>query len=136
MAAVSRRWLLVGAGAAALIGVTQLPEPAAAARTVDAAELRRRIGAQAVPYVGYAESTAQLGLPEIPQLASVVMLLTGTTRIRANVAAPDRWRVDEVLIGRGARHLPARRPGVPVGLRGQPGHPRDGRRGVPAAARR
>jgi hypothetical protein len=99
VAGVSRRWLLVGAGAVALVGVTQLPEPAPVARIADAIELRRRIGAQAVPYVGYAESTAQLGLPEIPQLASVVMLLTGTTRIRANVAAPDRWRVDEVLIG-------------------------------------
>jgi len=89
----------VGAGAAALVGATRLPEPAPAALAVDPVELRRRIGAQVTAYVGYAESTARLGLPEIPQLASVVMLLAGTTRIRAHVAGPDRWRVDELLVG-------------------------------------
>ena len=91
----NRRWLLVGAGAAALggAGVAQLP---AAAVEVDPEELRRRIRATVPPYVGYAESSGRLGLPQIPQLESVIALLTGTSRIRAYVAGPDRWRADQL----------------------------------------
>lgn len=92
---LGRRALLVGAGAAALVTVGAVRFPAAAIAT-DAASLRDRIRHETPPYVGYAESNGQLGLPEIPQLESVVALLTGTTRIRAFVAAPDRWRVDEL----------------------------------------
>lgn len=91
----SRRWLLVGAGAAALVaaGAVQLP---AAAVDVDPEELRRRIRATVPPYVGYAESSGRLGLPDIPQLESVTALLTSTSRIRAYVAGPDRWRADQL----------------------------------------
>lgn len=92
----SRRWLLVAAGAAALVGsgLTTLP---AGAVEVDAEGLRARIADGPVrPYVGYAESTGRLGLPEIPRLESVSTLLTTTTRIRAFVAGADRWRVDQV----------------------------------------
>ena len=42
--------------------------------------LRTRILASAhVPYQGYAESTVSLGLPSLPDLSGVSMLLDGTT---------------------------------------------------------
>jgi hypothetical protein len=90
-----RRWLLVGAGAAALVGVSAVRVPAAPV-TADPAALRARIRAGVPPYVGYAESTGQLGLPQISQLESTVGLLTGTTRIRAYVGSADAWRADEL----------------------------------------
>lgn len=94
----NRRWLLVGAGALGLVGAgfarAELPvHPAPAS----ADELRARImagGAQ--PYVGYARSTGRLALPELEPLGSTVALFTGTTRIRAFVQGPQRWRVDEL----------------------------------------
>jgi len=92
---LSRRWLLVAAGAAGLLGAGVLRLPAAAV-DVDPDALRGRILAAVPPYVGLAESTGRLGLPEIPRLESVAALLTGTTRIRAFVAGADRWRVDEL----------------------------------------
>ncbi|MDT7650946.1 MAG: hypothetical protein QOI36_2352 [Pseudonocardiales bacterium] len=91
----SRRWLLVAAGAAGLVAAGAVPRPAAAVE-VDAAALRGRILAEVPPHVGYAESTGRLGLPQIPQLESTGSLLDSTTRIRAFVAAADRWRVDEL----------------------------------------
>lgn len=96
-AVLSRRWLLVGAGAAALVaaGVVDLPAPAAGAEPAEV--LRQRIaGSAAQPYVGLAEATGRLGLPDLPQLEQVSALFTGTTRIRAFHAGPDRWRVDEL----------------------------------------
>ena len=90
-----RRWLLVGAGAAALVGVSAVRAPAAAV-SADPAALRARIRATVPPYVGYAESTGRLGLPQIPQLESTVALLTGTTRMRAFVASGAAWRADEL----------------------------------------
>lgn len=90
-----RRWLLVGAGAAALVGVSAVRVPAAPV-VADPAALRARIRATVPPYVGYAESNGQLGLPQIPQLESTVALLTGTTRIRAYVGSADAWRADEL----------------------------------------
>jgi hypothetical protein len=91
----SRRWLLVGAGAAALVGAGAVSVPAAGV-TADVVALRHRILTTVPPYVGYAESNGRLGLPEIPQLESTVALLTGTTRIRAFVASADAWRADEL----------------------------------------
>jgi MucB/RseB N-terminal domain len=90
-----RRWLLVGAGAAALVGLGAVRAPATPV-SADRDALRARIRATVPPYVGYAESTGQLGLPQIPQLESTVALLTGTTRIRAFVASGDAWRADEL----------------------------------------
>lgn len=92
---ISRRWLLVGAGAAALVGIGAVRLPGTAVRA-DPVALRDRIRATVPPYVGYAESNGRLGLPEISQLQSTVGLLTGTTRIRAFVAAGDAWRADEL----------------------------------------
>jgi hypothetical protein len=91
----SRRWLLVAAGAAGLVGAGVVALPAGAV-DVDAAALRERILTGVPPHSGYAESTGRLGLPEIPQLESVTALLTGTTRIRTFVAGPGRWRADEL----------------------------------------
>ncbi|OJY46868.1 hypothetical protein [Pseudonocardia sp. 73-21] len=91
----SRRWLLVAAGAAAIVGVSAVQLPAAAL-DVDAEALRRCIRAEVPPYVGYAEASGRLGLPEIPQLESVTTLLTTTTRIRSYVAGADRWRADQL----------------------------------------
>jgi len=91
----SRRWLLVAAGAAAIVGVSAVQLPAAAL-DVDPEALRRRIRSTVPPYVGYAEATGRLGLPEIPQLESVTTLLTTTTRIRGYVAGADRWRADQL----------------------------------------
>ena len=91
-----RRWLLVGAGAAALVGVGAVGSGAAAPLSADPVALRTRIRTTVPPYVGYAESNGRLGLPQIPQLESTVGLLTGTTRIRAYVAAADSWRADEL----------------------------------------
>src|SRR6266536_3922920 len=50
----------------------------------------------AVPYQGYAESRAGLGLPDLPAVGRQAALLGGTTRIRAWVASPTDWRVDEL----------------------------------------
>ncbi len=91
----SRRWLLVAAGAAGLVGVGSVGLPASAA-DVDPGALRARILEPVAPHVGYVESTGRLGLPEIPQLESSVALLTSTTRIRTFVADAGRWRVDQV----------------------------------------
>lgn len=93
----SRRWLLVAAGAAGLVGAGAVQFPAAAV-DVDPEELRARILSTVPPYVGYAESTGRLGLPDIPQLESATALLTRTTRIRAFVAGPRRWRADELAL--------------------------------------
>ena len=92
---MTRRGLLVAAGAAGLVGVGGLTLPARA-DDVDPAALRNRILAAQPAYVGLVESSGRLGLPEIPRLESVTGLLTGRTRIRAFVAAADRWRVDEL----------------------------------------
>ncbi len=91
----SRRWLLVAAGAATLVGAGAVSVPAPPV-SADPVALRDRIRTTVPPYVGYAESNGQLGLPQISQLESVVGLLTGTTRIRAFVASGDAWRADEL----------------------------------------
>ncbi len=93
--AVSRRWLLVAAGAAALVGTVPLRDalPVAAGST-PADDLRRRIlGSAAQPWVGLAEATGRIALPE---LESMTALFTGVTRVRGHVAGTDRWRADEL----------------------------------------
>lgn len=94
---LSRRWLLVAAGAAVLAGAEALPHPPGPVSVGPAADLRQRLlTAAAGPYTGYAESTGRLGLPTLPQLESAVSLVTSTTRLRAFVASPLRYRVDEL----------------------------------------
>ena len=94
----SRRWLLVAAGAAALVGAVPLRDalPVAAGST-PADDLRRRIlGSAAQPWVGLAEATGRVALPELPALESTTALFTGVTRVRGHVEGPDRWRADEL----------------------------------------
>jgi hypothetical protein len=90
------RWLVL-LGAVALLAA--LPALVAAmpvsVRPVGAAELLAKVRAStAVPYQGYAESRASLGLPDLPVVGDQTALLGTTTRIRAWVASPTLWRVD------------------------------------------
>jgi hypothetical protein len=88
--------------ACAPVAVAALP---VAPRRLPPQELLARVRASAgVPYQGYAQSHARLGLPDVPQAGQVVALLGETTRMRAWVAGPSVWRVDELLLG-GERDL-------------------------------
>jgi hypothetical protein len=60
-----------------------------------AAQLESRIlASQHESFDGYAESSADFGLPDFPAFGSVTPLLDGVTRMRVWQASPDRWRVD------------------------------------------
>jgi hypothetical protein len=64
---------------------------------ISAAALRARILASAsVPYEAYAESTVDLGLPELPDLHDVSQLLDGTTDQYVWYRSPAYWRADDV----------------------------------------
>ncbi|SDH36008.1 hypothetical protein [Pseudonocardia oroxyli] len=91
---VTRRWVLVGAGTAVLLGAAAVTLPATA--SADPEDLRTRILAGLPPHVGYAESTGRLGLPEIAALEQVTALFTSVTRLRTRYAGPEAWRVDEL----------------------------------------
>ena len=74
--------------------IAALPVPAS---PISAAALRARILASAgVPYQGYAESTVNLGLPELPDLHNVSQLLDGTTDQYVWYRSPAYWRADDV----------------------------------------
>ena len=93
-----RRWATVAA-AVAVLGA--LPPAIAAwpagSSAVGARALRARIMSSArLPYQGYAESTADLALPDLPALQSVVRLLDGTTDQYAWYRTPGRWRSDQL----------------------------------------
>ena len=95
------------AGVVALLAV--MPAAVAALpvgrRQLPAEELLARVRASAeVPYQGYAQSHATLGLPDVPQAGQAVALLGETTRMRAWVESSTSWRVDELLPG-GERDL-------------------------------
>jgi hypothetical protein len=92
----SRRWVLVAAGAAALLGAGPAGGLLPVGPDLPAEDLRARVLAGPPPFTGLARSTGRLGLPEIPQLQSTTALLTGTTTVRSYRAGPDRWRVDEL----------------------------------------
>ncbi len=65
--------------------------------TLPAAALRARILASArVPYQGYAESSVDLGLPQLPDLGDVSNLLDGVTDQYVWYRSPANWRADEV----------------------------------------
>ena len=92
------RWLVLLAAVALL---ASLPALVAAmpvtVRPLSAADLLAKVGASAaVPYQGYAESRASLGLPDLPVVGRQTALLGGATRMRAWVAGPADWRVDEL----------------------------------------
>ncbi len=96
------RWSAVLCGAALLCAlpalIAALPVPRS---PVTAAALRARILASArVPYQGYVNSTASLGLPPLPHLAGITDLLDGSTDQYAWYRSPGRWRA-EVVTGTG-----------------------------------
>jgi hypothetical protein len=74
--------------------IAALPVPAS---SISAPALRARILASArVPYQGYAESTVNLGLPQLPDLHNVSTLLDGTTDQYVWYLSPAYWRADNV----------------------------------------
>jgi hypothetical protein len=90
------RWAVVLAGAAVLCVipsvVAAVPVPGSA---VSAAALRHRILASAgLPYEGYAETTANAGLPVLPDLGNVSRLLDGVTDQYVWYRSPAHWRAD------------------------------------------
>jgi hypothetical protein len=93
-----RRWSVVAGGVAVLCAlpavVGALPVPGSA---LTAAGLRARIMASAaVSYQGYAESTVDLGLPELPDLGDVTTLLDSTTDQYVWYRSPGHWRADVI----------------------------------------
>lgn len=67
--------------------------------TVSAAALRDKILASAdVPYQGYAESIANFGLPQLPDLQDVSVLLDGTTDQYVWYRSPAYWRAEDVTV--------------------------------------
>jgi hypothetical protein len=90
------RWATVVCGTAVLcalpVVVGALPVPES---PISATALRARILASAhVPYQGYAESTVSLGLPSLPDLRGVSMLLDGTTDQYTWYRSPAHWRAE------------------------------------------
>jgi hypothetical protein len=90
------RWAVVVCGAALLAAIPAIvgavPVPGSA---VTAAALRARILASAdTPYQGYAESTADLGLPKLPDLGSLSSLLDGVTDQYVWYRSSAHWRAD------------------------------------------
>jgi hypothetical protein len=90
------RWGVVAAGTAVLLSVpgivAALPVPGS---PVTAAALRAKIiDSAARPYEGYVESTADLGLPLLPDLADVSALADGVTEQYAWYRGPGQWRAD------------------------------------------
>jgi MucB/RseB N-terminal domain len=92
------RWLVVGGVVAVLVALPALVGAVPARdRPVAAGELLARVlASDRVAYRGYAEARAGLGLPDVPRAGRVVALLGETTRMRAFVAGPGVWRVDEL----------------------------------------
>ena len=92
------RGLVVGGLVAVLVALPGLVGALPARdRPVGAGELLARVlASDQVAYQGYAEARAGLGLPDVPRAGRVVALLGERTRMRAFVAGPDRWRVDEL----------------------------------------
>ena len=93
-----RRWLVVACGVALLCGipglVAALPVPGSA---LSATALRAHILASAgVPYQAYAESSVELGLPELPDLGDVSTLLDGITDQDVWYRSPGHWRADVI----------------------------------------
>lgn len=93
-----RRWSVVASGTALLCAVPALIAALPVQESsISAAALRARILASAsVPYEGYANSTVNLGLPELPGLRDVSDLLDGTTNQYVWYSSPAYWRADDV----------------------------------------
>lgn len=82
--------------AVALVGLPRL----SAAQTLSPAQLLQTAAASTdVGYTATAVSFGSLGLPDLPRLGALTALLGSNTRTRVMWAAPDRHRVDELLVG-------------------------------------
>jgi hypothetical protein len=95
------RWAVVAAGVAVLCAtpgiVAALP---VSQSSLTAAALRAKImGSARVPYAGYVESTADLGLPQLPDLTDVSTLVDGVTEQYAWYRSPDSWRAATLTTG-------------------------------------
>lgn len=93
-----RRWSVVACGTAALCAlpavIAALPVPQS---PISVAALRARILASAsVPYQAYAESVVDLGLPDLPGLHDISLLLDGTTDQYVWYRSAAYWRADDV----------------------------------------
>jgi hypothetical protein len=93
-----RRWAVVACGVAVLCAVpvliASLPVPPS---PLTAAALRSRILASSgAAYQGYAESSVDLGLPSLPFLGNVSLLLDGITDQYAWYRSSGHWRADIV----------------------------------------
>ena len=74
--------------------IAALPVPQS---PVSAATLRDRVLASAsVPYQGYADTTVNLGLPDLPAIENVSDLLDGNTNQYVWYRSPGSWRADDV----------------------------------------
>ncbi len=92
------RWWVMLAAVAVLVSIPSLVQrlPIDAA-DVEPAELAARISASGGrPYSGSVEARGGVLLPDIPGAETAVELLGGTARLRAWVAGPDSWRVDQL----------------------------------------
>jgi hypothetical protein len=96
----NRRWFIVAGLTMAAVAVPVVSDALPASTdAVDPARLRDLMLRSAdLPHQGYAESSGRLALPELPKLASVTALLTGTTKMRTWYAARDRYRFDVLAL--------------------------------------
>ena len=90
------RWATVACGTAALCALPVIAGAVPVPQSpISAAALRARILASGqAPYQGYAESTVSLGLPSLPDLRDVSMLLDGTTDQYTWYRSPAHWRAE------------------------------------------
>lgn len=72
--------------------------PTDAVGSAPAQLLARVMESGSVPHVGYAESSARIGLPSVPQIGEVLDLLGQTTRLRVWWQTQRSWRVDAIGI--------------------------------------
>jgi len=91
-----RRWAAVTAGVALLLAAPYAAGrlPSGRADVLPVVLLARVRNSGSVPHSGYAESTARIGLPSVPQIGEVLDLLGQTTRLRVWWAGIASWRVD------------------------------------------
>jgi len=97
------RWAAVAAGVGLIVCVPAVTAAIAGragggddAATTPREWVARALGSARVPYTGLAESRGSLGLPDVPELESVVRQLGDVTRTRVWWAGPATSRVDVV----------------------------------------
>lgn len=95
---MNRRWLIVAATAAALVGIPAgLAARPVAASDQSAAELAERVsGSAAVPWSGLVDTAGSLALPDNASFANLAQLLGDSNRLRVWWRAADDWRVDRI----------------------------------------